>query len=105
MIKLQSSKHAEERIKERMGLTDKRQIKELTKKAYHKGIFIKTHYIPKNTLKWVDKKVNNYFGRASQWRIYESQLFLFSKTQTLITVIPIPKYAQIKKDEKDLRRF
>lgn len=105
-INLACSEHAKQRIKERIGIEDKRKIKELTKAAYHSGLSMKKHYIPKNTLKWIDRKVNNnYYGRCSQWRIYGEHLFLFSKTLTLVTVIEIPKNLQIKKDKKSLERW
>lgn len=102
MIQLKASVHAEQRIKERMNIEGKKQIKKTVKEAYHNGIFIKTHYIPKKTLKWIDKKVNSYFGRCSQWRIYKSHLFLFSKSLTLVTVISIPEYLVPR---KELLRF
>lgn len=91
-IQLQCSEHAKLRIKERLGIEDKRQIKEITKTAYHCGLCMKRNFIPRSTLWWIDKKVNrNYFGRCSQWRIYKDHLFLYSKTLTLVTVIDIPK--------------
>lgn len=90
-INLQCSEHAKQRIKERIGITDKRQIKEITKTAYHCGLCMKKNYIPKQTLHWIKKKVDSYYGRCSQWRIHKEHLFLFSKNLTLVTVIEIPK--------------
>lgn len=104
MIKLQTSEHAKQRIKERMGITDKRKIKEVTKYAYHYGISIKKHYIPKTTLKWIDKRIQSYAGRCL-WRIYKNFLFLYSKNLTLVTVYELPKEVQIKKSAKDLERW
>ena len=101
-INLQCSEHAKTRIKERMGITDKREIKELVKNAYHKGMCLKRNYIPKATLWYVNRKVDSYFGRCSQWRIYKGNLFLYSKTLTLVTVYELPKNLQPK---KDLKRF
>ena len=95
---LSCSDHAKNRIKERMGVEGKAQIKEIVKSAYHQGLWIKKNYIPKSTLWWIDKKVNrNYFGRCSNWRIYNNYLFLFNRTLTLITVIEIPQNLQVKK--------
>lgn len=101
-IQLQASLHAKQRIKERMGVEDKREIKELVKSAYHKGLCMKKNYIPRATLWYVDRKVNNYFGRASQWRIYKGHLFLFNKTLTLLTVYELPKHLV---PQKELKRF
>lgn len=98
-IQLQCSEHAKQRIKERMSIENKREVKELTKNAYHKGLCMKKNFIPTSTLWWVDKKVNrNYFGRCSQWRIYKGHLFLFSKTLCLVTVIEIPAALVPKKE-------
>lgn len=98
-LQLQCSEHAKTRIKERLGVEDKRQIKEMVKNAYHRGICMKRNYIPRTTLTWISKKVNaNYFGRCSHWRIYNEHLFLFSKTLTLVTVLDIPKHLVPKKD-------
>ena len=104
-INLKTSLHSEQRIRERMGISDKRKIKEVCKNAYHNGLCMKKHYIPKATLWWIDKKVKNYFGRCNNWRIYNSHLFLFSKSLTLVTVIEIPKGLRINKDKKDLERY
>lgn len=105
-MQLSCSEHAKQRIKERLGITDKREIKELTKVAYHKGMCMKKHYIPKATLWWIDRKVNqSYFGRCSNWRIHKGCLFLFSKTLTLVTVIEIPKNLIPKKSKEELVRW
>ncbi len=91
-IQLSTSEHAKQRIRERMGIEGKIQIKETVKKAYNSGLCMKKHYIPKSTLWWVDKKVNrNYFGRCSRWTIYKGFLFLFTRDLTLVTVIEMPK--------------
>lgn len=94
MIKLTASTHAKIKIKERMGIEGKREIKQLIKDSYHKGASIYKHWIPRDTLRWVKKKLSkNYFNRCkNHWRIYKGHLFLFSNNLTLITVIPVPKH-------------
>ena len=105
-IELKCSTHAKERIKERMNIQDKRQIKELTRKAYHNGMCMKKHYFPKGLLRWIDYKVNqSYFGRCSQFRVYQNYLFLFSKNLTLVTVLEIPQKLQVKKSIDELKRW
>lgn len=107
-MKLQCSDHAKQRIKERLGVEGKREVKQLTSQAFHHGLSVAKDYIPRQTLIWVNKKVNeNYFGRCgTNWRIYKEHLFLFSKTHTLITVITIPKHIVPKKRlEKDFRKI
>lgn len=100
-IKLQCSEHAKNRIKERLGVTDKAQIKQLTKDAYHKGMCMKRNFIPKETLTYITRKVQgNYFNRCSQWRIYEGNLFLYSKTLTLVTVYGLPSHLVPRKKMK-----
>lgn len=85
------SRHAEMRIKERMGINAKREIENVVKKAYRDGICIQKDYIPGDTLKWIDYKVNKaYCGRAKNWRIYKGKLFLFSRDLTLVSVLDIP---------------
>lgn len=102
--KLQSSKHAENRIKERMGIVGKKQIKELVQNSYRKGTTFHKHYIPKATLTWVSYKVNDkYFGRCD-WRIYQNFLFLYSRSLTLVTVIEVPKHLRIVKTNKELEK-
>lgn len=104
-INLTTSTHSELRIKERLGIQGKREIKEVNKNAYHKGLNIKKHYIPKATLWFIDRKVNNYFGRCNTWRIYKDHLFLYSRSLTLVTVIPLPLHLQIKKNAEELKRW
>lgn len=105
-IELKCSEHSKQRIKERLGITDKRQIKEVTRKAYHQGMCIKKHYIPRNLLKWIDYKVNKtYFGRCSQFRVYKNCLFLFSKNLTLVTVLQVPQHLQPRKSLEELARW
>ena len=105
-LQLRCSEHAKIRIKERMGIEGKKEIKEITKSAYHKGLSMKKHYLPRNLLNWVDNKVNKkYHGRCSQFRIYEGNLFLFSKSLTLVTVIPVPRKLQPKKPAYELVRY
>ena len=99
---LQASRHAEERIKERMGISGKKQIKEVVQNSYKNGISFHKHYIPKDTLKWISYKVNDkYFGRCD-YRIYRNCLFLYAKNLTVVTVIEIPKHLQIKKNKDEL---
>ena len=105
-INLDCSGHAKIRIKERMGITDKREIKAITKKVFYKGLCMKRNYIPRDTLKWIDNKVNdNYFGRGNNWRIYKEYLFLYSKSLMLITVLDIPKDLIPRKSIEELRRW
>lgn len=104
-IQLSTSLHAEQRIRERLGIENKREIKEVNKNAYHKGLNIKKHYIPRATLWFIDRKVSNYFGRCNTWRIYKNHLFLYSRNLTLVTVIPLPVHLQIKKTKEELERW
>lgn len=105
-LQLKCSEHAKIRIKERMGITGKREVKDLTRNAFHKGLSMKKHYLPRNLLNWVDNKVNKkYHGRCSQFRIYNGNLFLFSKSLTLVTVIPVPKKLQPQKANYELIRY
>lgn len=97
-IQLSASHHAQIRLKERLGIEGKTQVKETIQQAYKKGISFKRHYIPKRTLQFIDGKLKKYCGRVSinHWRIYQDHLFLFSKTQTLITVYKLPDYVKME---------
>lgn len=94
---LRATRHAEQRLKERMGISGKRQVKEVVQLAYATGLCYKKHYIPKETFKFINRKVDEkYFGRAKNWRIYNNYLFLFAKDQALITIYELPKSARVK---------
>lgn len=95
------TEHAKLRIKERMGVEGKKQLKDLTSNAFHKGLSPKKHTIQTDLYNWADYKVGKYFGRASQWRIYKEHLFLFNRNLALVTIIPIPENVKEKMQKRD----
>lgn len=89
-MKIQVTKHAEERGKSRLGLNKKavlRQAQLAYKRGYH-------HSQTKGNLKkWIDKEATKIGSFASDYIIYNSHLFIFrncGEDKALITMIPVP---------------
>lgn len=79
------TKHAEKRLKERLGLT-KKSLQRITDRAYTDGI---SHKETKGNLKkWMDS-VYLKEKTANNMKLYGDKIFLFDRN-ILITILPIP---------------
>lgn len=80
------TKHAQERLKERNGLS-KASANRMAKRAYMEGV---PYIAMKGRLsKWVTKSVKGGLAPVKDARLYGDKLFLFDGT-TLITVLQVP---------------
>ena len=89
-IELNVTKHAKERIRERCGLP-KKAVERSVVNAWSNGL---THRECKGNLrKYVDSL---YFNNktAGEIRVFNNHTFMFTKSGTLITVLPLPAYLQ-----------
>lgn len=80
------TKHAEERMMERLGIS-KKSVNRIANRAYERGL---THKDVSGQLcKWVDSLYLKYHT-GNQIRLYGDKAFIFNNNR-LITVLPIPK--------------
>ena len=79
------TKHAEKRIKERIG-GNKKSAHRIAQRAYNDGL---TEFDCKGTLNWWMR--DQFYAKCtiSDLRLYRDHLFLFNKS-VLITVLPMP---------------
>ena len=85
-MKIQVSRHAEKRMRERCGL-NKKAVERMAEKAYHHGI---KHSETKGKLnKWISGKYLAK-GKANNIRIYGDKAFVFCD-DVLVTVLQVPR--------------
>ena len=83
---MEISRHAKQRIRERVGV-GKKTVDKVAAKALEKGI---PHNKTKGRLnKWITEQYF-YSERANNIRIYGEKAYIF-RFETLITVIPLPR--------------
>jgi len=79
------TKHAEKRMRQRLGL-NKKSVSKIADKALREGI---THAETRGKLhKYLDRQVLEY-DRKYKWRIFNGYLYCFSFEDVLITVFPL----------------
>lgn len=98
-----NTKHGQKRLKERTGNSKKND--RLLKLAIERGL---RHKDTKNRLnKYLTKQFLKY-KTATQMRVYQDEVFMFSKEFELITVIDLPRnlrkhaYNTNRKDDKEV---
>ena len=80
------TKHANERIRERMGI-HKKSVNSVAERAYEKGL---THSETKgNLFKFINTVLDKNHRVGAEVRIYAEKVFVYSETK-LITVLPLP---------------
>lgn len=85
-MKVEITRHAEQRIRERMGL-NKKSIERMAQKAYDNGI---KHSETKGRLRKYITKVYFQNENANNIRLYGNMLYIFSN-ERLITVFYLPR--------------
>lgn len=81
------TKHAEQRIRERMGI-NKRAVRRAAQKALDEGAM---HSECAGAMKkWLDKQAIAY-DRKMKWRVYSGFVWAFTFDDALITIIPLGK--------------
>ncbi len=84
------SRHAQERIAERLGIEGTKQQRKLVEKVQQRGATAQNSEIPKPLVGMIRRKKSHYLDKSVYFRIYKECIFLFSKrTRTLITVMTI----------------
>ena len=91
MTDLKVSKHAEKRMKERVGL-NKKTIDNVAKRALEKGLAHKD--LKGSLLKYINSLYLSH-KKANNIKVFNNKVYLFRDT-LLITVIPLPfKYTKL----------
>lgn len=83
------SLHGLARVMGRMDLTEKKAL-QLIERAWQKGL--KAEDLPRKKQEYVNRMRRDLYNGATQLRVYEDFLFIFSGEDTLITVYQLPKY-------------
>jgi hypothetical protein len=82
------TKHAEKRMRQRLGL-NKKSVQRMAEKALEEGI---AHSDSKGRLhKYLDWQALSC-GNKCKWRIYGEYIYCFSMQDVLITVLPLNNY-------------
>lgn len=92
------TRHAQQRMEERLNVKGAKAQKKLLDKVLQKGATAVNSEIPKPLVGMIKRKSSHYLDKSVYFRIYNSNVFLFSKrTKALITVLTI--------DEPGLQRM
>jgi hypothetical protein len=79
------TKHAEKRMRERMGI-NKRSVQKVAQKALEQGL---SHSETKGQLRRYLDKQAIVFGWKCKWRISDNNIFAFTFDDILMTVLPL----------------
>ena len=71
-------------------LRTKKEIENVVKKSWHKGLKMKNHTFTKGLYGWISYKIKKYGSSMDKFRIYKNHLFIYSRNLTLITVLKVP---------------
>lgn len=84
------TKHAQQRIEERLNVKGAKAQKKLVDKVVQKGATSANSEIPKPLVGMIKRKSSHYLDKSVYFRIYNYNVYLFSKrTKALITVLTI----------------
>lgn len=92
------SRHAEQRMVERLGVPRGKAQRQLIEKVQSKGATMHNAELPKPLAGFIKRKSSHYLDKSVYHRIYQENIFLFSKrTRTVITVLTLDKEPGLKK--------
>lgn len=98
------SRHAKERIEERLKIKGNKQQKAIAQKAQAKGASKYNAEIPKPLIGYINRKSAAYLNKAKNVRIYNECIWLFSKNGTLITVLTLDNEPGLKRMCKEIKK-
>lgn len=98
------SRHAKERMEQRLNIKGTKQQKAIALKAQSKGASKYNAEIPKPLIGFINRKGANYLNKAKNVRIYNECIWLFSKNGTLITVLTLDHEPGLKRMCKEIKK-